>query len=486
MESNINRSNRLVIPKWRDYENTKKLGELKSVGKKEIKLFEKEFLNKKYEWRRNKDFISAMELLIYKEIDDPDVLEAVKFLQNYKNNKAFYCLTNNENKFINIKEIGINLKIAQIRKILEKYPRNAIRWVDLSLCYTTIGEEKKAINAMKVAVQLDKNNRFVIRSGVRLFLHYNQCDYAYYLLKNTNLLNHDPWINAAYIAVSQLLEKNINNLKESKYFVESNNFSKFDISELACSIGTLQLAMGKDKEAKKMIKESIIEPNDNAAAQLQWISKNIIKIQDIEKINTEKIKNNYEFETIQKCYLEDFENAIKNAEKWIEDESISTVPNLIASSIYTSVFEDYEKGEEKVKEALKKEKNNIKSNIQLAFCKINKGELDTAEELLNRIEKEDTEIENKIIILADKGMLNFRNGREKEGEIFYREAAKLASKNGMMNLKASAIFHLAKEKNKIKSATFFETISEAKDLYKYIDDPVVLYNIKKFEKETGV
>ena len=120
MESNINRSNRLVIPKWRDYENTKKLGELKSVGKKEIKLFEKEFLNKKYEWRRNKDFISAMELLIYKEIDDPDVLEAVKFLQNYKNNKSFYCLTNSENKFINIKEIGINLKIAQIRKILEK------------------------------------------------------------------------------------------------------------------------------------------------------------------------------------------------------------------------------------------------------------------------------------------------------------------------------------------------------------------------------
>lgn len=486
MESNINRSNRLVIPKWRNFESTKILGELKSVEKKEIQSFEKEFRHKKYEWRKKKDFISAMELLIYKEFNDPDVLEAVEFLKNYEYNNSFNCLTDNENELITLKDVETNLKISRIRKILKKYPRDAIRWVDLSLCYTIIGEEKKAINAMKVAVQLDKNNRFVIRSGVRLFLHYDQYDYAYYLLKNTNLLNHDPWINATYIAVSQLLGKNVNNLKESKYFIESNNFSKFDISELACSIGTLQLTMGRDKDAKKMFKESIIEPNDNTAAQLQWISKNITKIQDIERINTEKIKNNYEFETIQRCYLEDFENAVKNAEKWIDDEIISTIPNLVASSIYSSVFEDYEKGEEKIKEGLKKEKNNIKLNTQLAFCKINKGELDTAEELLNKLENKNIESENEIIILADKGMLNFRKGREEEGEIYYREAAKLANKKGLMNLKASAIFHLAKEKNKIKSSTFPETISEAKDLYKYIDDPVVLYNIKKFEKETGI
>ena len=486
MENNINRSNRLVIPKWRNFENTKLLGELKGIGNREIDTFKNEFECKKNEWIQKKDFVSAMELLIYKQVNDPIILEAVNFIKNYSKFHDIQNLINIESELINLKDIENNLKISRIKKILEKYPRNAIRWVDLSLCYTTIGEEEKAIKAMKVAVQLDKNNRFVIRSGVRLFLHYNQYDYAYYLIKNSDLLNYDPWVNATYISVSQLLDRSINNLKESKRFIENKNFSKFDISELACSIGTLQLSMGKDKEAKKMFKEAIIEPNDNSAAQLQWISKNVTKIQEIEKLNTEKIKNNYEFETIQKCYLEEFEDALKNAEKWINDELITTNPNLVASSIYSSVFEDYEKGEEKIIEGLKKEKNNVKLNTQLAFCKINKGELDIAENLLNKLENENIEKENEIFILADKGMLNFRKGREEEGEKYYREAAQLASKKNMMNLKASAIFHLAKEKNKIKSKTFLETMKEAESLYRYIDDPVVLYNIKRFKKENGI
>ena len=483
MESNINRQNRLVIPKWRDFESTKMLGELQGTGKNNIKSFEKEFKAKREEWRSKKDFISAMELLIYDEIEDKDVLDAIEYIKshNYDNYASGLIIDNIH--AITLKDIKTSINIYELKKILEKYPRNAIRWVDLSLCYTNIGKKEKAMNAMKVAVQIDKNNRFVIRSAVRLFLHYNEFDYAYYILKKSNLLNHDPWINATYIAVSQLLKKNISNINESKYFIESNNFSKFDISELACSIGTLQLENGRDKEAKKMFKESIIDPNDNVAAQLQWISKNRVKIQDIEEINTEKIKNNYEFETIQKCYLEDFEDAKENVEKWINDDTISTIPNLVASSLYASVFRDYETSEEKVKEGLKKEKNNIKLNAQLAFCKINKGEIERAEEILNWIEKGNDDKENKIYVLADKGMLNFRKGKEKEGENYYREAAKLANKNGIMSLKASAIFHLAKEKYEIKSPTFDETMKEAKELYKYIKDPIVLYNIRKFEDE---
>ena len=83
-------------------------------------------------------------------------------------------------------------------------------------------------------------------------------------------------------------------------------------------------------------------------------------------------------------------------------------------------------------------------------------------------------------------MMNFRKGNEEKGEIYYKEAIKLANENKLIKLKASAIFHLAKEKYKSKSSTFLESIKEARDLYKYIDDPLLVYNIKKFEDKINL
>ena len=80
-------------------------------------------------------------------------------------------------------------------------------------------------------------------------------------------------------------------------------------------------------------------------------------------------------------------------------------------------------------------------------------------------------------------MLNFRLGNEEDGEKFYMEAVKLANQNNMLHLKGSALFHLAKEKHRINSTTLEKTIKEAQESYKYVKDPIVLYNIKKFETE---
>lgn len=482
MENNISRSKRLVIPKWRSFSITKKLGELEGTGNRKIDNFEEEFNKKKKEWEYRHDFMSAMELLIYNQLDDDAVKDAMDYIK----------INNYNNEIIDIQDIGIkecvrknhiHNEISKIKMSLQKYPRNAIKWVDLSLYYTIISQRTKAINAMKIALQLDKYNRFIIRSAVRLFLHYNEFEYAYYILKDNELIRHDPWVNATYIAVSQMMDKSIKNINDSKYLIESNNFSKFSLTELTCSLGNLELINGKEKNAKKLFKEAIIKPNDNVAAQLQWISKNIMPIQGIEKIQTKDIKNNFEYATIEKCYTEDFKGAIEEVERWQKDDLISTNPNMVAASLYSSIFEDYKKSEEKIQEGIKKERNNTKLNIQSAYNNINLKNFEIAEQILNKVEKENTDQENKIFILADRGMLMYRKGCSDEGEKYYREAIKLANKNEMLNLKASAIFHLAKEKYKIKASDASETIREAQSLYKYIKDPLMLYNVKKFEEE---
>lgn len=482
MENNISRKNRLIIPKWRGFSITKKLGELESTGNREIHSFENDLKLKKDEWNKKHDFVSAMELLIYKGVEDISVKEAEDYIINSNYNSM---LINNPNEKIEdiLENKEIYIKISKIRKYLVKYPRDAIMWVDLSLYYTVINQKNKAIKAMKIALQIDCYNRFIIRSAVRLFLHYNEFDYAYYILKNNKLVLYDPWVNATYIAVSQMMNKNIKNIKNSKYLIESNNFSTYSLTELTCSLGNLELINGKEKNAKKLFKRAIISPNDNVAAQLQWISKNLTYIQGIEKIKNKNIKCNFEFSTIERCYNEDFEGAINEVEKWQSDDLISTNPNMVAATLYSSVFGNFEKSEEKIQAGIRKENDNIKLKIQSAYNNINMENFDKAEQILNMIEKEDNKTEDKIFLLADRGMLMYRKGDNKNGEKYYREAIKLAGKEQMMSLKASAVFHLAKEKYRAKDDDVNAAVKEAKELYKYIKDPVILYNVKKFQKE---
>jgi len=74
--------------------------------------------------------------------------------------------TNIKSKFL-----PINNRIAQLKSEVIRYPHNGIKWMELARCYTIKGQKEKATTAVTVALNLSPSNRYIVRCGVRYFVH---------------------------------------------------------------------------------------------------------------------------------------------------------------------------------------------------------------------------------------------------------------------------------------------------------------------------
>ncbi len=68
-------------------------------------------------------------------------------------------------------ENSVGDDIRRLRAELIRYPRNSLAWIDLALAYTRIAKAKRAKRCIESPLTLDSENRFVLRSAVRFFLH---------------------------------------------------------------------------------------------------------------------------------------------------------------------------------------------------------------------------------------------------------------------------------------------------------------------------
>ena len=60
---------------------------------------------------------------------------------------------------------------------------------------------------MDIAVALQPNNRFVLRSAVRLYTHYDLADKAIWFLKHSTATMYDPWLLSSELSVSMLMKR---------------------------------------------------------------------------------------------------------------------------------------------------------------------------------------------------------------------------------------------------------------------------------------
>ena len=65
----------------------------------------------------------------------------------------------------------IRKRIKSIRSILKDYPRNSILQVEVARAYVTLGQLEAATRNIDVALGAQEENRFVVRSAVRFFVH---------------------------------------------------------------------------------------------------------------------------------------------------------------------------------------------------------------------------------------------------------------------------------------------------------------------------
>lgn len=462
---------RHVIPNWRSFDNTAKLGELN--GSKTIRLdstFKPDISDLLEDWKENKNLGVAGDILgvalvsnqqndeIVREVSNfvlkktggvtPALLNAAKTVnQDYKEEIDFPFEINNIQSFAFRGNLEIlHKKIRWYKQRLSKNPNNAIAWVEISRLYSINGQEIQAERAMKNALFLAPENRFVLRNMSRFFVHLGDIDFAHDNIKKSRITRFDPWVMATEIALADLRGRGSVFAKKGLQIVESNSFHPFNITELSSSLATLELSNSSLKKSRKLFEKSLIHPNDNSLAQAEWVSneeKRILNI-DPSKFN---VRNSFEALARDAKENKDWVNALEFSKNWFLDLPFSKGAVLFGSDIATHKLKDNAKAVEIAKLGLVSHPNDhqLLNNIVYYLCLDNKVE--EAQKEFDRIkinQLEDSDI-NKVCITATKGLLNFRKGKTELGRKFYLESMQLAKEINNSYLSSLAFVNYSRE-----------------------------------------
>ncbi len=355
-------------------------------------------------------------------------------------------------------EVEARSTIQILKRRLRLNPRNTVIWVDLSRLYSSQGHQRKSIRSMEIALNLAPDNRFVLRSATRLFVHYDEPDRAHRILVGSPATRHDPWLNASELATANLLEISPRFIKTARVFLESQNFTPRDTAELAGALGTLEVEHGKAIQARKLFRQSLIDPNDNALAQANWAA-NKHRITSVDMSLIERTPLSFEAASWKSFWAGDWKVSFEQSQAWAEDEPFSSAPACHASFLAVSLLDDFVAGERIAKLGLQAnpEENTLKNNLMVSYAY--QGRLTEAETLFEEIRWQKADPYRS----AAAGLLSSRRGDLSGAVEHYLAAMELAYEKREYQSGARAIFFLLNEM-KFWSPGHRERISKLADL----------------------
>lgn len=466
---------RRVIPNWRDFKRTLQIGEL-GQSNKAVSPIVMNIQRPLKDWCEVKNMGSAADLInaaFVSDIQNPTVHEAIQYV-NANQEKASYSLLGLIKQIESNSDIPTELpstsllevdfdtisefqafinnklfhKIINLTKNKSKTEiRNPIVWVELARLYTMRGHEHKAESAILTALHLAPNNRFVLRSATRFFIHKEKFDKALFYLRKAESLKNDPWLISAHIATSSIMGRFSPLIKDGLRLVSSENYSDYDLTELTSSLGTLEFKDGSFKKAKGFFDKSMKMPNDNSLAQLEWVSKIEQRLQ-INPFKYDKVINPFEARALESFERGDWKNAFYNSIKWFLDMPYSKRPVLLGSYIAGSLLQDKHAAIILCEVGLQANPHDptLLNNMvySLAGSDIN-DKLDYYVRQMIEIDIHSLPNESKIIYQATLGLVALKRGETEFGVNLYKQAILNATNIRNDYLKNLAIANLTRE-----------------------------------------
>lgn len=500
---------RRVIPNWRDLKRTVQLGELDIKTKLTPLQFDRGFIQTYInDFNNNRSIGHAADLInaavSIGEYSNPDVLVAANFIIENKDyaslpllnivNKFFQSnLSVETNSFLEVRSLDdfklvldkktLYNRIKWFKGRLANEPYNSIAWVELSRLYSIIGQRDKSEKCMKNALAISPENRFVLRSATRLFTHNEKIDFAHNLLKKSPRTKHDTWLISAEIALSTIRKKESRLVKQGLLLLDSNSINDFDKTELASSIGTLELFNANRKKGRQLFKVALKAPNDNSLAQVEWASKidNLIDL----NLNQYNVKN--PFEALAYDYFNQglWEKSLENCINWFLDMPFSKRPILFGSHITTSILFDQNRAVEFCNAGLIANPHEPELLNNLAYSLALLGKFEEAAKVMDKykiIGIHNLSNNSKIAFIATSGLILFRSGDSANGKAYYHKAIEMSDSIGNSYISALAKLNLLREEfliddidaesnyNKIYTETKDEKSIDIISLKKVIDE----------------
>ncbi|CAN5586140.1 hypothetical protein BH10BAC2_BH10BAC2_20260 [soil metagenome] len=467
MATFFDNKDRRVIPNFRSLKKTVELGEL-DISLKKTDEFPKDNIEDYFvDFLNNESLSYAGDLIsaaIVNDLTDNEiVLKAAKFILERKNTSTIQQIESASKilklNFIDTNVVNVKInkiddfleynlsneihnRINQLKRGLLLFDKNPFAYSELARLYSIIGKKEQSIKNMRIAKHLAPHNRYILRSFARLMSHYGDTDESHNALRKNSLTKFDPWLIASEIAISSLRNKTSNFIKFGNQILTSKKFNAFSISELASSLGTVELINGSHKKSRSFFETALISPNDNSLAQVEWAN-NIEHYFELD-VNKYQGSNNYEAVTLSAYDQHEWKKTLENAEKWFIDMPFAKRPIMFGHHVASFFLENHESGIKFCKAGLISNPHDPEILNNIAYSYAMSGDPENAFEYLNKINLHDVmEDKHRICLLATKGLAYYKSNLREEGRNFYFQAMKEAKQKGFKYYYNSALMNFA-------------------------------------------
>ena len=353
----------------------------------------------------------------------------------------------------------IYTQISQIRHYLNSNPRDAYAWVDIARLYTILGQLDKAQKAMETAHAAAPEDRFVLRAGARFFVHIDKAEIAQRILNRARATKSDPWLMAAEIAVSQVIERPSRTAALASRALEEDTWTPHSSSELAGAFATLLMGDGAAHKSRSFFRQSLRDPTENAVAQAQWAVGNTTGL--VIPAQLFRDPNGHEARALRDTLAGDWENAIERCWDWAEYEPTSSRPTIMGSYIAAVAREDSQTILEFTERGLAAEPHNAtllnNKAVGLAYA----DRISEAVDVMRDVVIEKAQEFTQPALYATSGLLFFRSGHLARGRDFYEKAIAHVYSRKDRRCQALALWHLAREEVRAQTPDIDAVIARA-------------------------
>jgi tetratricopeptide (TPR) repeat protein len=339
--------------------------------------------------------------------------------------------------------VSLGGEIRTNRELLALEPRNGIGWADLSLLYASLGLSAKAARSMDIALALAGENRFVLRSSARLWIHLDDPDRALAVLRATKSSQFDPWVMAAEMATAQTADRPIRSVRRVREILSGQRFSPRDTAELAGALATIEVESGARKVARKLFQQSLVDPTENAIAQASWATRQ--RGIDTAIVSARELGESSEALAMQRFQESSWAASVSAARSWLADERFSSRPAIHGSYTAAVALREFELAKLIAQQGLAANPTEGALLNNLAYAEANLGELDAADKTLQSVPASDKTGAQQICLEATRGLIEFRRGDAAAGRTYYQRALALARQFPDRRVYSQALLHLALE-----------------------------------------
>lgn len=476
MASFITDKKRNVVPNWREYNKTAKLGEIGDYGhhrSTDSNFFPiDEYVRA---WQDHKaipfagDLISAA--ILNGQSTNEVALEAARFVIAHKDEASAAIIRAAESivptpiplnaqrvlsltdklASISTQEATSKNAIKLLRQNKDYFCYNPIAYSEMARHYVNLGLLEKAKEMMDIAVHLAPQHRYICRSAARFYLHYGDPEKARFVIAHNPWVTKDPWLMASEIAINTLMGRSSRLIKKGKEIIQSNNHSPFSISELSSAIGVIEMINDNRKRCRELFRIALICPNDNSLAQAKWL---VSEYNDLSFVFAEYpyLTDTYEADAMSAYMADEYRLALDTAVDWIEDMPFTRRPVQFAADMAYTYVKDYPTAIAVLKHGLNANPFDAALLNNLAYAYSLNGqtaEADQAIENAKHLPADSLTTEIKICLKATEGLNEYSKGNPEEGKRLYLEAIKQAN-NELIDkeLGMKALLNFAREEIK--------------------------------------